>query len=143
MKKLSTRALLFLAGKCIRHYAREHHISAASLDEFCSHLEGYATTDNILEWDTLAQNMAISGYGDPLPEELLKHYPKYCEQIHMLTQNAREISASQMYTEWDYAAGRTFCKRFSMSENGQVELLKHSMIMIRQMMDGVRLLRET
>ncbi|WP_442264551.1 hypothetical protein ACSIGC_09300 [Tenacibaculum sp. ZS6-P6] len=59
------------------------------------------TTDNIPEWDNECNQIKIKGLGDELPEELINEYPKYQNTIHEITQNIREISASQIYGEWN------------------------------------------
>jgi hypothetical protein len=118
MKKLSIRALLFIAGQEIRRYVNSHRIELECIDEFCDHLEGYATTIDIPAWDDRSSTLAISGYGDPLPEAIASQYPQYYERLDRITQIAREIGASQMYTEGDYTVAlHYFYQLFELTES--------------------------
>ncbi len=102
MKKLSTRALLFLTAKLIRDFASRQGINLPCLEEFCLHLQGYATAKDLVEWDEKWHDLDITGYGDALPEEVYNKYPENANSIDRATQYAREIGASQMYTVWNY-----------------------------------------
>ncbi|SHJ27935.1 hypothetical protein [Aquimarina spongiae] len=98
---LSIRAMTALGVFSLVHYSRKHAINDSNLIQFGNKMLDLLTTNNIPEWDNECNQIEITGLGDELPEELITKYPEYQNTISQITQNIREISASQIYGEWN------------------------------------------
>ncbi len=98
---LSIRAMTAIGVFCLDHYSKKYQINNSNLKKFGDKMLELLTISNIPKWDNECNQIQITGLGDELPEELITEYPKYQSTINEITQNIREISASQIYGEWN------------------------------------------
>ena len=89
------RIASWLGAQAVKSYSAREGISHLDLDAFIQHLELLLTVDDIPNWDAEANELTISGMGDPLPSEL-----SHVSNLLRMTQSAREISASQIYGQY-------------------------------------------
>lgn len=105
---LSIRAMTALGVFCLEKYSKKYQIHDYNLTIFSNKMLKLLTAENIPEWDNECNQININGLGDELPEELIKKYPEYNDAIDQITQNIREISASQIYGKWDSKLSYSF-----------------------------------
>lgn len=98
---LSIRAMTTLGVFTLEIYCAKNKIDDSNLKDFNNKMLELLTSNNILEWDNECNQIKITGLGDPLPEKLIAEYPEYEKILEEITQNIREISASQIYGEWN------------------------------------------
>lgn len=96
ISKLSIRAATWLAVQCLKKYCATANLVDYRLSQFCEHLESLTTAIDIPAWDALGNSLAITGMGDPLPEEYQSN-----KQLEEIISCAREISAAQIYGAWN------------------------------------------
>ncbi|WP_109435466.1 hypothetical protein [Aquimarina sp. AU119] len=98
---LSIRAMTMLGVLLLEKLCNKNQIVNSDLKEFINKMLELLTVENIPEWDNECNQIKITGLGDELPEKLVVEYPEYGKNIDEITQNIREISASQIYAEWN------------------------------------------
>lgn len=103
MQQASIRSATWCAARCVRHYAAQQSLEHVALTAFCTHLEQLASADSVPEWNRQANGLVITGLGDPLPRELAQ-----VPRLHSLLEAAREVSASQMFGQWQPEEVRRF-----------------------------------
>ena len=83
------RVASWLGSECVRSFIQNKNISDLRLEKFAEHLSALAQAEDVPEWDKEANNLDITGLGDPLPEELSQ-----IRDLNLLVDSVREISAS-------------------------------------------------
>ncbi len=106
IEQLSIRAKTYVAACALEKYCTVLGIKHASLDEFCSHMKSLAIAKDIPSWDSEANQLEITGLGDPLPEILGKE-----SFLHEVTECVREISAVNIYGSYRHLETQSCFKR--------------------------------
>ena|GEM_PF-5962145 len=96
ISKLSIRAATWLAVQCLKKYCTTVNLEDYRLSQFCDHLVSLTTANDIPAWDALGDSLAITGLGDPMPDEYQSN-----KQLEEIISCAREISAAQIYGAWN------------------------------------------
>ena len=86
------RVASWLGSECIRTFMEQQKISDVRLQKFSQHISALPYAENVPEWDQEANELEITGMGDPLPEELSQ-----IQNLNVLVVMVREISASQIF----------------------------------------------
>jgi hypothetical protein len=100
-KGLSIRALVALGTFSLKLYSKKYHINNSDLDEFIDLNLKLLTAEDLLKWNNEFNSVEITGLGDPFPIDLVEKYPEHSLKLDLITQNIREISASQIYGSWN------------------------------------------
>lgn len=72
-----------------------HKIAHEGIEAFTRYIEGAATARNIPRWDSYGAGLEVTGLGHPLPARIAK-----LPELEKLIVSVREITASQLYREW-------------------------------------------
>ena len=102
----SSHLASYIAAQCVRHFCRNSDLSDKRIEEFCVHLENASIVTDLPNWDAVGNRLAISGLGDPLPNSLAS-----VSGLSSLIENAREVSASQLYAAWAPEQVSTFLSK--------------------------------
>lgn len=96
VKALSINERQCVAVICLQRYCKKYKIVHSTIDEFIEHIWKVAQiNNNFCEWADKFGYLAITGQGDPYPEDLVKAIPvDLIEEFNILTQYVYEISAS-------------------------------------------------
>lgn len=97
-RKLSTRLMQAYGAACIAKYCSVKSISSEHVVALIEHLLNVLTTSNLPDWERSGTRLALSGRGDPLPDELLARVPASDVQtFDELVQCVVEIGLVDMY----------------------------------------------
>jgi hypothetical protein len=102
----SIRAAAWIGAQCVRQYCTGHAIDDKRIVAFCEYLEKLASARDLLAWEEEGAQLAVTGLGDPLPDDLASD-PALVELVCY----AHEIAASQMYGAWQPQRVAEFLRR--------------------------------
>lgn len=111
MKGLSLRAKTAIGVFCFELYCDKNNIKNKDIDLFNVQMLRLLEADNIPKWDRDCNQIEITGMGDPLPKEIIEKYPLFADNILIITENIREITASQMYGGYTPKGAIQFLKK--------------------------------
>lgn len=106
IEHFSIRAKTFVAACALEKYCTASGIKNVAVDQFCSHMKSLATADNITSWDSEANQLEITGMGDPLPKTLGNE-----SLLNEIAECVREISAVNIYGAYRPLETQTFFMR--------------------------------
>ena len=94
-QKLSVRAASWVGAQCVRTFCAKNRIVHNGIETFTRYIEAAASAQDIPRWDSYGSALEVTGLGDPLPVRLAGNL-----ELSELIDSVREISASQLYSEW-------------------------------------------
>ena len=99
---LSIRAQSYLAASAIRGFCEPRSLEDERVEDFCRYLEELASAEDVVAWDEAGSSLPWTGLGDDGPAD---------PDLAQLLEDAREISAFQIYGAWQPREGAAFLKR--------------------------------
>ncbi|WP_196886169.1 hypothetical protein [Aureivirga sp. CE67] len=133
---LSIREMTYIGVCLLKKYCVKNNIYNSEVDEFCFSMLNILTAEDIPEWDKNCNEIEINGLGDVLPNNFISEYPQYADKIDKITQNIREISASQMYGKWIPEESYKFLIQVEVLTNIKVITLK-SLLLLKSIITKV------
>lgn len=85
---------------CFERFCRKYKLSHQYITDFINHVWKVCQVNptTFVEWDEAFQDLAITGQGDPYPEELLEQIPKeLLNDFNKMSQAVFETSATTWY----------------------------------------------
>ena len=104
---MTNRQLQIYAAVCVWEYCNSLRISHESIGELLRHLVGLASAENLPDWEQNGCGLAITGRGDPIPEDVMAMVPVDCERSFLeMIEFSVEVGIVDMYGATTYEPER-------------------------------------
>lgn len=94
----NVRQLQAYAALCLKAFGRSKKIEHPEIDKLVEHLLAVLVSENLPDWEQAGACMAITGRGDPLPQDVSNEVPRNCltDFVHLL-EHCVEVGLADMY----------------------------------------------
>ena len=104
---MTNRQLQIYAAVCVWEYCNSLRISHESIGELLRHLVGLASAEYLPDWEQNGCGLAITGRGDPIPEDVMALVPVDSQRSFFeLIEAAVEVGIVDMYGATTYQPAR-------------------------------------
>lgn len=122
VSELSINERQCVAIVCFERYCRKHLISHPDISAFVEHVWKVAQIkDNFCEWSDKFVELAITGQGDPYPDDLRKAIPpELISEFNLFTQYVYEIGAVCWYGSESDKSNKMLLKIFEILDKHSI-----------------------